>query len=239
MRLCMRGAAEIFNAVVYGDRRADVEIYRRMVEVDEKVTAAADQADLVPPTNRWPPDERAVDGCGAGVPAGWSGCSWSRAWWRRPSWSWSGTAGRRQADDPRSSTPGGAGALGALLAAEGVQVTTTDQVDEATAAAGPARTLVVANARPAGGGGRPPAAHRRLGPGDPAPPQHPDALTRSAYAPPGSPRLRDAGPRTARSRPRSAPAPSPSRDCGPATSRPDRPSSRCYPTADGHAYLGV
>jgi hypothetical protein len=57
-----------------------------------------------------------------------------------------GTAGRQQADDPRSSTPGGAGALGALLAAEGVEVTTTNQVAAAAAAAGPARTLVVANA---------------------------------------------------------------------------------------------
>ena len=57
-----------------------------------------------------------------------------------------GAAGRQQADDPRSSTPGGAGALGALLAAEGVRVTTTQQVDTAAAAADPARTLVVANA---------------------------------------------------------------------------------------------
>jgi hypothetical protein len=57
-----------------------------------------------------------------------------------------GAAGRQQANDPRSSTPGGAGALGALLAAEGVQVTTTSRVDAAMAAAEPARTLVVANA---------------------------------------------------------------------------------------------
>ncbi|HEV2896147.1 MAG TPA: DUF4350 domain-containing protein, partial [Actinomycetota bacterium] len=57
-----------------------------------------------------------------------------------------GTVGRQQADDPRSSIPGGAGALGALLAAEGVLVTTTNQLDAAAAAAGPARTLVVANA---------------------------------------------------------------------------------------------
>ena len=57
-----------------------------------------------------------------------------------------GRAGRQQSDDPRSSVPSGAGALGALLAAEGVQVTTTDEVDEAATAAGPGRTLVVANA---------------------------------------------------------------------------------------------
>ena len=57
-----------------------------------------------------------------------------------------GTAGRQQADDPRSSTPNGAGALGALLAAEGVEVTATSQVHGATAAADPGRTLVVANA---------------------------------------------------------------------------------------------
>ena len=57
-----------------------------------------------------------------------------------------GTAGRQQADDPRSSLPSGAGALGALLAAEGVEVTTINQVDAAAVAAGPGRTLVVANA---------------------------------------------------------------------------------------------
>ena len=55
-------------------------------------------------------------------------------------------AGRQQTDDPRSSFPSGAGALGALLAAEGIEVTTTDEVDKATAAAGPGETLVVANA---------------------------------------------------------------------------------------------
>ena len=43
----LRGAAEAFNAVVYGDRRADAETYRRMVEVDRDVTAAAETADLV------------------------------------------------------------------------------------------------------------------------------------------------------------------------------------------------
>ena len=57
-----------------------------------------------------------------------------------------GRAGRQQTDDPRSSVPAGAGALGALLAAEDIQVTTTEEVDQATAAAGPDRTLVVANA---------------------------------------------------------------------------------------------
>jgi hypothetical protein len=57
-----------------------------------------------------------------------------------------GTVGRQQADDPRSSTPRGAGGLGALLAAQGVQVATTNRVDTAAAAAGPGRTLVVANA---------------------------------------------------------------------------------------------
>ena len=57
-----------------------------------------------------------------------------------------GTAGRQQADDPRSSLPSGTGALGALLAAEGVEVTTINQVDAAAAAADPGRTLVVADA---------------------------------------------------------------------------------------------
>ena len=57
-----------------------------------------------------------------------------------------GRAGRQQTDDPRSSTPSGAGALAVLLAAEGVQITTTNRVDAALEAAGPGRTLVVANA---------------------------------------------------------------------------------------------
>ena len=43
----LRGAAETFNAVVYGDRRADAETYRRMVEIDRDVTAAAETADMV------------------------------------------------------------------------------------------------------------------------------------------------------------------------------------------------
>jgi hypothetical protein len=42
----LREAAESFNAVVYGDRRADAMAYRRMVEVDAEVTAAAQTADL-------------------------------------------------------------------------------------------------------------------------------------------------------------------------------------------------
>ena len=42
----LREAAESFNAVVYGDRRADAATYRRMVEVDAEVTAAAQTADL-------------------------------------------------------------------------------------------------------------------------------------------------------------------------------------------------
>jgi hypothetical protein len=57
-----------------------------------------------------------------------------------------GRAGRQQTDDPRSSTPAGAGALGALLAAEGVHVSTTNQADDAGAGADAAKTLVVANA---------------------------------------------------------------------------------------------
>lgn len=56
-----------------------------------------------------------------------------------------GRANRQQADDPRSTTPAGAGALGALLAAEGVRLTTTSSLDDALAAAGPARAVVVAN----------------------------------------------------------------------------------------------
>jgi hypothetical protein len=56
-----------------------------------------------------------------------------------------GRANRQQADDPRSTTSAGAGALGALLAAEGVQIRVIDQVGDAVDASGANRALVVAN----------------------------------------------------------------------------------------------
>jgi hypothetical protein len=149
-----------------------------------------------------------------------------------------GAAGRQQADDPRSSTPRGAGALGALLAAEGVQVTTTNQLDAAAAAADPSRTLVVANAdrlQQAAARGLLTAGWGRV------------ILLR-----PNTPALTVFGVRAAG---RSAESGSLAPDCpaeaaqragtitvdglrasyvatGPA-------AFACYPTADGHAYLGV
>jgi hypothetical protein len=57
-----------------------------------------------------------------------------------------GRANRQQADDPRSSTATGAGALGALLTAEGVEIRVTDEVADAVDRPGPDRALVVANA---------------------------------------------------------------------------------------------
>jgi hypothetical protein len=42
----LQSGAESFNAVVYGDRRADSEAYQQMVAVDEQVTTAAGEADL-------------------------------------------------------------------------------------------------------------------------------------------------------------------------------------------------
>ena len=56
-----------------------------------------------------------------------------------------GRANRQQADDPRSTTPAGAGALGVLLAAEGVRIDVTDRVGEALERSGSDRALVVAN----------------------------------------------------------------------------------------------
>jgi uncharacterized protein DUF4350 len=56
-----------------------------------------------------------------------------------------GRANRQQADDPRSTTSAGAGALGALLAAEGVQVEVVDRVGEAVETSAAGRALVVAN----------------------------------------------------------------------------------------------
>ena len=55
-----------------------------------------------------------------------------------------GSAARQQADDPRSSTQDGSGALGALLQADGVELVTTSQVDAAVARTDEQTTLVVA-----------------------------------------------------------------------------------------------
>ncbi len=57
-----------------------------------------------------------------------------------------GRANRQQADDPRSSTPAGAGAVATLLDAEGVRLRTVDQVQDAVDATTGAATLVVAGA---------------------------------------------------------------------------------------------
>ena len=56
-----------------------------------------------------------------------------------------GRANRQQADDPRSTTSAGAGALRVLLAAEGVDIQVTDRVGDAVEASGTDRALVVAN----------------------------------------------------------------------------------------------
>jgi hypothetical protein len=149
-----------------------------------------------------------------------------------------GAAGRQQADDPRSSTPGGAGALGALLAAEGIEVTTTHQVDDAAAAAAPTRTLVVANADRLDG-----AAARRL-------------LTagwgRVILLRPYTAALARFGVRASRRFPASGSlAPNcpveAAQRAGTITVEGQRASYRatgpaefaCYPAADGHLYLGV
>lgn len=56
-----------------------------------------------------------------------------------------GTANQRKADDPRSPTSSGAGALGQLLSDEGLQVYTTNRVADALDRTTPTSTLVVAN----------------------------------------------------------------------------------------------
>ena len=56
-----------------------------------------------------------------------------------------GRANRQQADDPRSTTSAGAGALGVLLAAEGVQLQVTDKVGDALETSGTDQALVIAN----------------------------------------------------------------------------------------------
>jgi len=57
-----------------------------------------------------------------------------------------GTVGAQQADDPRSNQLGGTAALGALLTAEGLRVSTTDRVSDAVDRASAQSTVVVANA---------------------------------------------------------------------------------------------
>jgi hypothetical protein len=42
----LRTAAEDFSAVMYGERRADETLYRRMADIDDRVTSAADTVDL-------------------------------------------------------------------------------------------------------------------------------------------------------------------------------------------------
>jgi hypothetical protein len=42
----LRTAAEDFNTVMYGERRADEALYRRMTDIDDRVVAAADTVDL-------------------------------------------------------------------------------------------------------------------------------------------------------------------------------------------------
>ena len=118
-RESLQAGAESFNAVVYGDRPADSAAYQQMVAVDEQVTTRGRPGR---------PRRRRTGG------ASMSARSTVR---RRTRWVVGvilvvglvvsavlvvvGTADRQQADDPRSSTRRGAGALGALLAAEGVR----------------------------------------------------------------------------------------------------------------------
>jgi hypothetical protein len=42
----LRTGADVFSAVMYGDRLAEESLYRRMAAIDERVMAAADTADL-------------------------------------------------------------------------------------------------------------------------------------------------------------------------------------------------
>jgi hypothetical protein len=55
-----------------------------------------------------------------------------------------GSVGRQRAEDPRSSTRQGAGALGQLLSDEGIRTSTADRVDEAVDQLDSSTTLVIA-----------------------------------------------------------------------------------------------
>ena len=149
-----------------------------------------------------------------------------------------GSVNRRQADDPRSNIRSGAGALGQLLADEGVEITTTDEVDDAIARLGVDATLVVAN-----GNRLDEASARRLLTGGAA---------RVILLRPNTLALRDlrrtrhraAGPGRAL---RTGCPVEAARRAGPvrlddlrASYRADGPADfACYPTSSGHAYLGV
>jgi hypothetical protein len=55
-----------------------------------------------------------------------------------------GSVGRQRAEDPRSSTLQGAGALGQLISNEGIRISTADRVDEASDRLDSSTTLVIA-----------------------------------------------------------------------------------------------
>jgi hypothetical protein len=55
-----------------------------------------------------------------------------------------GSVSRQRAEDPRSSTRQGTGAVGQLLSDEGIRISTTDRVDEAVDLLGSSTTLVIA-----------------------------------------------------------------------------------------------
>ena len=149
-----------------------------------------------------------------------------------------GSVNRRQADDPRSNIRSGAGALGQLLADEGVEITTTDEVDDAIARLGADATLVVAN-----GNRLDEASARRLLTGGAA---------RVILLRPNTLTLRTFGVR-ATGQPAQDGLFEPecpveaARRAGPvrlddlrASYRADGPADfACYPTGSGHAYLGV
>ena len=140
------GGADEFNAVVFGDRAADENAYRRMVELDEAVTAAADRVDLAADAT-----STAVHSTGVGRVTG-----------PRRKLLLGGAAvvvaalillvigtfrhqvSIQAADDPRSTTAQGVRALAQLLTDEGVRIETTDDVESAVAASDGQTLLVVA-----------------------------------------------------------------------------------------------
>ena len=149
-----------------------------------------------------------------------------------------GSVNRRQADDPRSNIRSGAGALGQLLADEGVEIITTDEVDDAIARLGADATLVVAN-----GNRLDEASARRLLAGGAARVilLRPNTLTLRAFGVRATGQPAQDGLFEPECPVEAARRAGPVRlDDLRASYRADGPADfACYPTGSGHAYLGV
>ena len=244
----LRTAAEDFSAVMYGERRADETLYRRMAghrrsghgggrhggprrqprqqgcrDGRNRPAGFAGPSDLAEPAGT-------LDRC---QPWSWRCSSWSRS---RCSRAVSGASEPRIRAHPRRQ---GAGALGQLLSDEGIRISTADRVGEASTCWIPRRRLVVATPEPADGGRGPAADGSSPGASHPAAAAgyrargvrcsgRGDAAA-AGRVPAGLPGGRGDARRTDRG----------GRPGGRLPARAGPPRLACYPTGGGYAYLRV